>query len=250
MYPRQTDFFLNQYEDAVKRPLGYLLIDLKTATQDNCRLRTNILPSEEFSQVEIQENIPQELLKYLKQQNLSTVPLLPAMQQLKSSMDSVLSRTDLGEDEKAKQYFQLQNRYLTFKKKMNANTPHPDAIRSEEINSDVPESTSIQASSTATAFSTPLNLFNVTSNLTQAAILQKPKTVSATPLNPTILTPPPTVETPSQAPKRKRRRIYFVNYLDDDANYRKQRKQTRRYRYRAEPYKYSKDKDDDWFLLL
>ena len=43
MYPGQTDFFLNQYEEAVKRPFGYLLIDLKTTTQDNCRLRTSIL---------------------------------------------------------------------------------------------------------------------------------------------------------------------------------------------------------------
>ena len=48
MYPGQTDFFLNQYEEAVKRPFGYLqLTDLKTTTQDNCRLRTNDLPSEE-----------------------------------------------------------------------------------------------------------------------------------------------------------------------------------------------------------
>ena len=47
MYAGQTDFFLNQYEEAVKRPFGYLLIDLKTATQDNCRLVTNVLPSEE-----------------------------------------------------------------------------------------------------------------------------------------------------------------------------------------------------------
>ena len=38
MYPGQTDFFLNQCEEAVKRPFGYLLIDLKTTTQDNCRL--------------------------------------------------------------------------------------------------------------------------------------------------------------------------------------------------------------------
>ena len=45
MYPGQTDFFLNQYEGAVKRPFGYLLIDLKTTNQDNCRLRTNVLPS-------------------------------------------------------------------------------------------------------------------------------------------------------------------------------------------------------------
>ena len=47
MYPGQMDFFLNQYEEAVKRPFGYLLVDLKTTTQDNCRLRTKVLPSEE-----------------------------------------------------------------------------------------------------------------------------------------------------------------------------------------------------------
>ena len=81
MYPGQTDFFLNQYEEAVKRPFGYLLIDLKTTNQDNCRLRTNVLPTEEgFNQAGSQENIPQELLKYLRQQTLSPVPLLPAMQ--------------------------------------------------------------------------------------------------------------------------------------------------------------------------
>ena len=64
-YTGQTDFFLNHYEEAVKRPFGNLLIDLKTTTHDNCRLRTNVLPSEEpFNQVVFQENIPQELLKY------------------------------------------------------------------------------------------------------------------------------------------------------------------------------------------
>ena len=64
MYPGQTDFFLDQYEEAVKRPFGYLLIDLKTTTQDNCRLRTNVLPSEEvFNQTGFHENIPPEFLK-------------------------------------------------------------------------------------------------------------------------------------------------------------------------------------------
>ena len=59
MYPGQTDFVLNQYEEALKRPFDYLLIDLKTTTQDNCRLRTNVLPTEEgFNQVGFQENIP------------------------------------------------------------------------------------------------------------------------------------------------------------------------------------------------
>ena len=117
MYPGQTDFFLNQYEEAVKRPFDYLLIDLKTTTQDNCRLRTNVLPSEEgFNQAGFQENIPQELLKYLKQQTLSPVLLLPAMPEIQGNMDDMLSRNDLRDDEKAKRYFQLQKRYLAFKK--------------------------------------------------------------------------------------------------------------------------------------
>ena len=68
MYPGQTDLFLNQYEAAAKRPFGYLLIDLKTTTQDNCRLRTNVGLSsgEGFNQACFQENIPQELVKYIK----------------------------------------------------------------------------------------------------------------------------------------------------------------------------------------
>ena len=62
-----------------------------------------MLPEEEgFNQVATEENIPQELLRYLKQQNLSSDPLLPAMQRLQSGMDGTLSRSDLGEDEKAK----------------------------------------------------------------------------------------------------------------------------------------------------
>ena len=113
MYPGQTYFFLNQYEEAVKRPFGYLLIDLKTTTQDNCPLRKNLLPCEEsFTQAGYQENIPWELLKYLKQQNLSPVPLLPAMQEIQGNMDDVLSGNNLRDDEKDKRYFQLQNRYL------------------------------------------------------------------------------------------------------------------------------------------
>ena len=109
----------------------------------------------------------------------------------------------------------MQNRYLALKEQLNTRT------RPEEIISTVPDLTSrTQDSSTATtAFSTPLNPFNVTPELTQAAISQKPDKESLTPpppLNPAFLTPPPTVETPSQqGPKRKRRRIQFLNYLDD-----------------------------------
>ena len=52
MYPGRTDFFLKQYVEAVTRPYGYLLIDLKTTTPDDCRLRTNVLPGGEgFNQL-------------------------------------------------------------------------------------------------------------------------------------------------------------------------------------------------------
>ena len=133
----------------------------------------------------MQENISHGLLKYLKQENLSTVALLPAMQQLQGGMDGILSRTDLGEDEKAKQFLQLQTRYLTFKQQLNANTLLPDAIRPEEMNTSQP------------------NSFNITTNLNQAAILQTPKAV--------VATPPPLNPPMPAAPKRKRQRIHFLN---------------------------------------
>ena len=132
MYPRQTDFILKQLEEAVKRPFGYLLIDLKTTTQDNCPVRTNVLGEEGFNQAGLQENISQELLKYLKQQNLSLVLLLPAMQEIQGNIDDVLYRNDLRYDVKAKRYFQLQNRYLAFKEQLNTRT-RPEEIISAGV---------------------------------------------------------------------------------------------------------------------
>ena len=115
MYPRHTYFFIKRYGEAVHRLSRYRLVHLKTTTQDNCRLRTNVLPGEErFDSVGVPDNISQELLKYLKQQNIATAPVLPAMQKLQDSMDGLLSRTDLGEHESravhtaAKQAFNVQ----------------------------------------------------------------------------------------------------------------------------------------------
>jgi len=67
MYPGHTDFFIKRYDEAVRRPFGYLLVNLKTTTEDNCRLRMNVLPGEDRFD-HISDNISQELLKYLKQQ--------------------------------------------------------------------------------------------------------------------------------------------------------------------------------------
>ena len=101
------------------------------------------------------------------------------MQEIQGHMDDLLSRNDLRYDEKAKQYLQLQNRYLAFKEPLNTRT------RPQEIISTVPDLSSTQDSSTATAaFSTPPNPFNVMPKLAQAAILEKPEKESS---NPTTL---------------------------------------------------------------
>ena len=162
------------------------------------------------------------------------------MQEIQGNMDDVLSRNDLREVtiKKLSGTFDCKPCFqrtilIVFK---NART------RPEEIISAIPDLTSsTQDSSTASVFSTPLNPFNVTPGLKQAAIFQKPETEGSTAppsLNPYFLTPPPTVKTPSQAPKRKRRCIQFINYLDDDDDaHGKQKRRTSHTKFRAQPYK-------------
>ena len=47
-------------------------------------------------------------------------------------MDGLLSRTDLGEYERARQYMQLQNKYLTFKQQLNSRRTESSLPYSEE----------------------------------------------------------------------------------------------------------------------
>lgn len=46
MYPNNTNFLVQSFQDATKKPYGYLLFDLHQRTPENMRLRTNILPGE------------------------------------------------------------------------------------------------------------------------------------------------------------------------------------------------------------
>ena len=77
----------------------------------------------------------------------------------------------------------------------------------------------------------------------QAATVQTPVTLQAAPakvLPPSsILTPPPTGEAPSKR-KRKRPRIRFVNYLEEDD---RPSRRSRRLR-KSHPYKYSQEEED------
>ncbi|KAL9988568.1 hypothetical protein ACROYT_G003026 [Oculina patagonica] len=214
MYPGQTAWFMKQYEDAVQRPFGYLFVDLKPTTQESCRLRTNVLPGEErFDKGEVEGNVSKELVQYLKQQNLMTPPVISKLQRLQNNMDSFLSRRDLAEDEKARQYIQLQNRFLTYKHQLNS---IPEATQEQK---------QISTAGNLPTVPTPLQESPVT---IPAAPVQTPNQqvitsmATSTPLPPSpppsILTPPPTVHVESLSPpkKRKRPQIRFVNYWDDE----------------------------------
>ena len=64
--------------------------------------------------------------------------------------------------------------------------------------------------------------------------------------------PFPHIRKPITSPKRKRRRIQFVNYFDDVTGvHGKQKKQTRHKKFRVKPDKYSMtvEEDDDFFFF-
>ena len=250
MYRGQTHSFIQRYEEAVQRPFGYLLVELKTTTQDNCRLRTNVLPGEErFDQGGMQQNISQGLLQYLKQQNLATPPVIPAMQQLKNNMDDLLARTDLGEYEKARQYVQLQNKYLTFQHQLNSRNQEPNTDREILTNSLTRTRTrDITAKLNSTASGNTSDPSQCASGDTRGSNFSANGCPAATPLNPSpplpppgILTPPPTVKMPPPSKqKRKLPRIQFRSYLDDDDEPKRRSRRIQRH----QPYKYSKDESD------
>lgn len=51
--PENPRFLQDAYSDATSEPHGYLLLDLKQSTPDNCRYRTKIFPNDEYHYVYI-----------------------------------------------------------------------------------------------------------------------------------------------------------------------------------------------------
>ena len=122
MYPSETAWFIKEYEEAVRRPYGHLFVDLKPTTPDRCRLPTNVLPGEERFDKGFEKNrISQELL--LRQQTLMMPPRILEMQRIQNNMDNLLYRTNLEEDQKAKQYKQLQKKFLHYKNQLKSLIP-------------------------------------------------------------------------------------------------------------------------------
>ena len=46
MFPNRTQYLMDSFQDATKKPFSYLLIDCHPQTPENIRLRTNIFPGE------------------------------------------------------------------------------------------------------------------------------------------------------------------------------------------------------------
>jgi hypothetical protein len=46
MYPRKWKYLVEAFQDATSTPYSYLLLDLKSATEENQRVRANVFPEE------------------------------------------------------------------------------------------------------------------------------------------------------------------------------------------------------------
>ena len=192
------------------------------------------------------DKVSQELLKYLKQQNLMAPSVIPQMQRLEHNMDNLLYRTDLPDYDKARQYMQLQNRFLTYKHQLNS-IPEAAMLTQERK----PNSTSDPTGNVSTVPvpvqeppvtipAAPVQAPNVEPTFKAADPQLITSMTASTPLPPSLppsmLTPPPTVEM-SPPKKRKRPQIRLVNYLDDKPK--RPSRQSRRL-HRSSHYKYSK----------
>jgi hypothetical protein len=102
--PGRLQEFMRSYENATSRPHGYLMLDLKPTTDDQQRLKTNVIPS--------------EIAKFLHKQLYRQPPLVNAIYDAKQRMQEIMEATQLTTVEKSKLYSDQLNRFLTFKNKM------------------------------------------------------------------------------------------------------------------------------------
>lgn len=254
MYPGKTEYFLEKYEQAVSRPFGYLFIDLKTTTQDNCRLRTNVFPGEEKEQ---EKNVPEELLQYIERQNLVLPPEISRMQNLKDQMNNLLKDSNMDKSQKARQYIQLQNNYLSYKKKMNPSLvglASPTSIPSpaEEFQSLLADQLSIEPARSSPLPAEPSNFLPppASSPITASPVLvstepQMPQTPTSSLMAPSPLIQPPSslLTPPDSLPKRRKRpRLELKNYLEGNPtkNYGKSVRRSVRVKMNRSPYKYER----------
>ncbi|GFW13499.1 hypothetical protein TNCV_1209651 [Trichonephila clavipes] len=99
MYPSQSKFLLESYDDATKVPNGYLFIDLKPETNERLRIRAK-----------------ERLQNFVSEQ----------LSELDEKMQSILRNKNMTDSEKVTLYLQILRKYVNF--------PFP-----KEINEDMQE---------------------------------------------------------------------------------------------------------------
>ena len=123
---------MRSYEEATSRPHGYLMLDLKPTTDDQQRLKTNVLPG--------------EIAKFIQKQSYRQPPLVNAMYGAEQRMKEIMDAPQLSAVEKSKLYSDQLNRFLTFKNKMDVPAQAPvqtTALVPAEIPPQVPPTPAI-----------------------------------------------------------------------------------------------------------
>ena len=155
---------------------GYLMLDLKPTTDDQQRLKTNVLRGEIAKLV-------------LHKQSYRQPPLVNAMYDAEQRMKEIMEVPQLSVVEKSKLYSDQLNRFLTFKNKMDVPAQAP-VLRTSLVS---PTPVSAEIPSQVPPTPVPVEI---------------PPPVPATP-KPNFLTPAPTEE---ERPKLKRN--FFHNWVD------------------------------------
>ena len=89
--PGKVQEFMRSYEDATSRPHGYLILDLKPTTDDQQRLKTNVLPC--------------EIAKLLHKQSYRQPPLANAMYDAEQRMKEIVDAPQPSAVGKSKLYY-------------------------------------------------------------------------------------------------------------------------------------------------
>jgi hypothetical protein len=95
------------------------MLDLKPTTDDQQRLKTNVLPG--------------EIAKFIQKQSYHKPPLVNAMYDAEQRMKEIMDAPQLTTVEKSKLYSDQLNRFLTFKNKMARSYPGIPEISAQSI---------------------------------------------------------------------------------------------------------------------
>ena len=184
MYPGRTEQFIQKYETAVKQPYGYLFVDLKPNTPEECRLRTNVLPDDQpvskinppttVSQYGGQSDVTQSIANYFARQSYLQLPVLKTLQNLEEQMTGILSEPNLPTELKIKEYSQLYNRYLDLQQQIQIGSPYSSRLGTVQT-PQIPPSAS---PSLSTSLTSPENVASTRLTTDSGYVTPKTKTPS------------------------------------------------------------------------